>query len=138
MNTFMTRLLTSLLPALVLVFMGSPDAASAQTPADGPYVAINNESPHQVRAYVYHDDNGDRTLLGWIGATSLEFYRVPPEAMTEDGTFHVAIQQLTPLPQLGVPSTYEFLHSGRLELEPHETARITVTPLLELETVVVD
>ena len=138
MNTFMTRLLPSLVLAPALIFIGSIETASAQTPSDGPYVAINNESPHQVRAYAYHDDNGDRTLLGWIGASSLEFYRVPPEAMSEDGTFNVAIQQITPLPQLGVPATYEFLHSGRLNLEPHQTARITLSPLLELEAVVVD
>jgi hypothetical protein len=138
MNTFMTRFLTSLLPALVLIFIGTTETASAQTPSDGPYVAIHNESPHQVRAYAYHDDDGEPTLLGWIGASALEFYRIPSEAVSEHGTFHIAIQQITPLPQLGVPSTYEFLHTGQLELEPHETARITVSPLLELETVVID
>jgi hypothetical protein len=57
----------------------------------------------------------------------VEFLSIPPEAVGPDGTFHIAVQRILPLPQLGVPTTPHPLHpTTPLRPESGEIVRIVL------------
>jgi len=93
--------MAALLVALTGIGATAEDATAQRVPAD-PGVAVYNESMHQVRVYAYDDAEDDRVLLGWVGSGELEFYSVPAEARTRLGHYHLAVQQASPMPQIGV------------------------------------
>jgi len=125
--------------ALASLFaLGTAQPASGQQASD-PGVAVFNESLHELRVFVYDSgaDESERELLGWVGHDELEFFRVPTD-IAADGKYHVAVQEVTPLPQLGVSAEANPVYaSSMLTPEPHETVRITVSPEMDLSEVVV-
>lgn len=112
---------------------------SGQATADDAGVVVLNESMHELRVYAYDaTENDERVLLGWVGDDELEFFDVPETAMSSSGEYRIGVQQVTPLPQIGVPATpHPMLASSVLSPNEDETVRITVSHDMTLSEVVV-
>jgi hypothetical protein len=104
MNNLKRHLVGIPLVAALFALFAAADVASAQF-LDRPGVVLVNESNQEVRVYAYAQDPADRVLLGWIGGQELEYFPVPDEARTELGHYTIGVQQITPLPQIGVSAT---------------------------------
>lgn len=116
----------SLLALLTLLFVPAGLAGQMED-SQVPGVAFVNESTHEVRVYAFHQDEEEREFIGWVGGDEVEFLAIPDEAMGPDGTFHIAVQRILPLPQLGVPATPHPLHpTTPLRPEPGETVRVVL------------
>jgi hypothetical protein len=130
---------TLALMGAVTFAVAMPASAQRMDDADDPGVAVYNDSMHQLRVYAYPADQEDRVLLGWIGSDELEYFHVPEKAQTEGGWYRIAVQQVTPMPQIGVPADpYPILETPMLEPEPWETVRVVVEENMDLSTMTVE
>jgi len=139
--TDFTRVTAVALASAAAVALASPASAQVQKMdvADDPGVAAYNESSHQLRVYAYPADQDDRVLLGSIGSEELEYFHVPEKAQTEGGWYRVAVQQVTPLPQIGVPAApHPLYETPMLEPEPWETVRVVVEENMNLSSVTIE
>ena len=126
--------------ALAALFaLGAPNPVTSQTMEVDDGVAVMNESLHELRVFAYAPDaeDGERSLLGWVGNDELEFYSVP-EDVKVSGMYRIAVQQITPQPQIGVSAEANPVYSSTvLAPAPGETVRITVSEEMDLSEVVV-
>jgi len=129
------------LTSAAMVALATPASAQVRMMdvVDDPGVAVFNESAHQLRVYAYPTDRDDRVLLGWIGSDELEYFHVPEKAQTEGGWYRVAVQQVTPLPQIGVSAEpHPLYETPMLEPEPWETVRVVVEENMNLSSVTIE
>jgi hypothetical protein len=134
-----TRMTTVALASAAMFALAMPASAQMMDDAEDPGVAVFNESMHQLRVYAYPADQEDRVLLGWIGSDELEYFHVPEKAQTEGGWYRIAVQQVTPLPQIGVPAEpHPLLETPMLEPEPWETVRVVVEEDMNLSHVTIE
>ena len=126
------RLGMTLLTAMVS-FLAAPDAAEAQSAGESMGVAVLNDSNREVRVFAFPGTGEDRVMLGWVGGQELEYFSVPDHARTSAGSYQLAVQPITPLPQIGVEAaphpmeTTPWLNPG-----PAETVRVVVLDDMEL------
>ena len=119
------RFRLGLLAALVALLVAA-DVGVAQTATDAGLAIVNN-AQEPVKVYAFGENEEDRILLGWVGGTELEYFQIPSEARTSQGTFRVAIQGIIPLPQIGVPAEpYPLEVTGTLSPAAEETVRVVV------------
>lgn len=114
--------------AALLGLLLAPAALTGQmVDPQSPGVAFVNQSNQEVRVYAFHQDEEEREFIGWVGGEEVEFLRIPSGVVGPDGTFHVAVQRILPLPQLGVPATPHPLHpTTPLQPEPGEIVRVVL------------
>ncbi len=117
----------------LMAFLVAPDAAQAQLPGEAMGVAVMNESNREVRVFAYHGSADERVMLGWVGGQELEYFSVPERARTSAGSYQLAVQPITPLPQIGVEAEPHPLETTpSLNPGPAETVRVVVTPDMDL------
>jgi hypothetical protein len=121
--------------ALGLVFVAQPVAAQGD---ENPDVVVVNESSHILKVFAFEAAEEERELLGWVGHDEIEFFQVPTDQVSRDGEFRIAVQQASPLPQLGVPDATNPVYSTPV-VAPDEgsTVRVTVDPELSMSQAVV-
>ena len=122
---------TTLLTAL-MAFLVAPGAVDAQSAAESMGVAVMNDSNREVRVFAYGAGD-EHVMLGWVGGQELEYFAVPDRARTSTGSYQLAVQPITPLPQIGVEAEPHPLETTpALNPEPTETVRLVVTSDMEL------
>jgi hypothetical protein len=127
-----------LLAGALAALSASAAPVAAQSYIENPDVAVQNSSIHELRVYAYAQNPSDRVLLGRIGANEIRFYRVPSEIRMTDGDYHVAVQEISPEPQLGVPAEqYPLLATPELSQRVGQTVRVEVPEDMALATAVV-
>ena len=121
-----------LVAALVAVLM-SADTVQAQSMDEAMGVAVMNDSNREVRVFAYHGTGDERVMLGWVGGEELEYFAVPERARTSTGSYQIAVQPITPLPQIGVEAEpHPMETTPSLNPGPLETVRLVVTDDMEL------
>ena len=114
----------TLMTALMGFLLG-PDTADAQSVAESMGVAVMNDSNREVRVFAYSGAGEDHVMLGWVGGQELEYFSVPDRARTSAGSYQLAVQPITPLPQLGVEAEPHPLETTpSLNPGPAETVRL--------------
>jgi hypothetical protein len=139
MMTLLKKMQLSVAILGAVLAIGMPDPAAAQSMSSDDGVAVMNESLHELRVFAYAPDaeEGERSLLGWVGHDELEFYTVPDEVKAS-GMYRIGVQEITPQPQIGVSAEANPVYSSNvLSPEPGETVRITVSEDMDLSEVVV-
>jgi hypothetical protein len=132
-------LVAGLLAGALAVLPGSAAPVAAQSFMEHPDVVVQNSSMHELRVYAYAQNPKDRVLLGQIGANEVRFYLVPPEVRMTDGDYHVAVQQISPEPGLGVPAEqYPLLATPELSQRAGQTVRVEVPEAMNLASAVVE
>lgn len=128
--------------AAVLTFGAHADSTSAQSAQHAMHahsgVAVLNESHSELRVFAFTGTEKERVLLGWVGGEELEYFPVPDEARSDGGTYRIAVQPVTPLPQLGVDaSPHPMEVTPTLSPDPLETVRVIVDDDFALSITVV-
>lgn len=127
------------IPLFVLfALFAAADLGSAQTMDERPGGVVVNESNQEVRVYAFPQNVDDRVLLGWVGGAELDYFPVPAEARTSQGTFRMAVQQITPLPQIGISATPHPLNvTPTIDAGVDGTARVVLDRNFEMTTTIV-
>jgi hypothetical protein len=128
--------------AAALTFGVDADSLTAQEARHAMHshtgVAVLNESHRDLRVFAFTGTAEDRVLLGWVGGEELEYFQVPEEARTDRGTYRIAVQPVTPSPQIGVDASPHPLEvTPTLSPDPLETVRVVVDDEFDLSITVV-